>query len=141
MSVITREHITRALNWLAAHPDNHIGVELATNDRGSSRSTLDPEATCFCALGRIAVEAGIDTDDVTGVTKPLEDAQIIDNGDLVWNVNDEHVGEDHPELAIAKLRELLLPSLLRPTNPALSGSPARAKPTASACRWPTSSSE
>lgn len=51
-----------ALQWLAANPDSHTEGDLATTADHHQVSTLDPRATCFCALGRYAVEIGLDTD-------------------------------------------------------------------------------
>lgn len=56
-----REAAGRAADWLEANPDKHIGKKLATDDTGLSVSTLSPDATCFCAVGRWARELGIDT--------------------------------------------------------------------------------
>lgn len=50
--------ILRAADWLEANPDKHIIAKLATNDCGWLVEPTGPMATCFCAMGRIAKEAG-----------------------------------------------------------------------------------
>lgn len=51
--------LNRTIDWLEAHPDNAITGHMATNKYGHSVRPHDPEATCFCMLGRLCVEAGI----------------------------------------------------------------------------------
>lgn len=55
-----RTIINRALDWLAAHPQNHIEGTYATTLRGAKTNPGSHGAVNFCALGRIAHEAGID---------------------------------------------------------------------------------
>ena len=54
-----REAATRAADWLEANPDKHLQVNMAADKHGRPVSTTDPEATCFCAAGRLAHELGV----------------------------------------------------------------------------------
>jgi hypothetical protein len=58
MTELNRTAILAAADWLEANPDKHISVELARTADGGRCSPNASVATCFCALGRIAVEAG-----------------------------------------------------------------------------------
>ena len=92
--MFNREKMLAALRWLASNPDKHAEVDLAYDAEMNVVSTLDPKAECFCALGRYAVEMGVDTQymdrDAFGV--PIDD----DDDDLftqVWSTNDDVLGE------------------------------------------------
>ncbi len=61
-------HIHDALDWLEANPDKHIKNRLALSARGGPEvSPIDPSATCFCALGRIAKESGVQDISYAGI--------------------------------------------------------------------------
>lgn len=60
-------HIHDALDWLEAHPAKHIKNILARDKRGHEVSPLDSSATCFCALGRIAKESGVEDVSSAGI--------------------------------------------------------------------------
>jgi hypothetical protein len=57
---LNRTAILAAADWLEKNPDKHIAVELARTAQGHRCLPNDPNATCFCALGRIAVEMGFE---------------------------------------------------------------------------------
>lgn len=48
----------QTLAWLEAHPDKAIRGALAINAEGEGVRPQNPNAECFCFLGRLCVEAG-----------------------------------------------------------------------------------
>jgi hypothetical protein len=58
MTELNRTAILAAADWLEANPDKHISGDLAQDADGNVVSPLDPEADCFCAMGRLIVESG-----------------------------------------------------------------------------------
>lgn len=54
------ETVYRTLAWMEANPDKTITGTLATDAEGKKCRPYKPEATCFCFLGRLVVEAGPD---------------------------------------------------------------------------------
>ncbi len=90
--MFNREKMLAALRWLAANPDKHAEADLAYDAEMNIVSTLDPEAECFCALGRYAVEIGVDTQymdrDTFGIPYD-EDGELFTQ---VWSTNDDILG-------------------------------------------------
>ncbi len=68
------------------NPDSIIWGVLARNDKGVKVSTLDPSATCFCALGRLAAELGIDTWNTANLVAKLPDVPRLSH---IWIDNDD----------------------------------------------------
>lgn len=58
MTITVPEALRKTADFFDANPDKRVTGELARTDSGRSVSPWDPEATCWCALGRFAVEAG-----------------------------------------------------------------------------------
>ena len=54
-----------AIDWLEANPDKHIRRDFAATDEGYTTTPGDPKATCFCVLGRIAHDIGLECTDLT----------------------------------------------------------------------------
>lgn len=55
--------LRRTADWLEANPEKALRGTLAQNDLRLPRSPLATDATCFCFVGRLIVEAGIRPDD------------------------------------------------------------------------------
>jgi hypothetical protein len=55
----TRAAVIRAADFFAANPDKRTTGQLARDAGGFATTPLDPEACTWCALGRIALELGI----------------------------------------------------------------------------------
>ncbi|MGN6819442.1 MAG: hypothetical protein ACTHJR_12300 [Sphingomonas sp.] len=51
--------LARAADWLTKNPDRHIAGTLARDSYGDSCDPTNPNAQCFCALGRFANEMGV----------------------------------------------------------------------------------
>lgn len=49
----------RTLDWLEAHPERAIRGAMAKDAEGDHCLPFDPEATCFCFVGRLSVEADL----------------------------------------------------------------------------------
>lgn len=96
----TRIAAGKAADWLEANRDRHIVGALALDSRGATVAPSNPDAQCFCALGRFAVEAGInlstvinDEPDVT--YDPLNDVLKDEETGAsfvteIYTANDEH---------------------------------------------------
>ncbi len=76
---------TRAAQFFRENPHQHITGELAQTADRQPTSTLDPEATCWCFLGRMAVEARIDAMCMADVAQPLGFPTRYND---VWHTND-----------------------------------------------------
>ncbi len=50
----------KALDWLDANPDKHISGTLAKDSEGHTVEPDAPEAQCWCVLGRMVVEGGLE---------------------------------------------------------------------------------
>lgn len=104
--MFNREKMLAALRWLAANPDKHAEVDLAYDAEMNVVSTLDPEATCFCALGRYAVEMGVDTEymdrDAFDVTSDEDDRDLFTQ---VWSTNDDILGAAREEPSVYLARD------------------------------------
>lgn len=101
--------VEKAINWLEAHPDKHIAGSLAETADGYNIDPTDPDADCFCILGRIAKEADIHTDAgqlYAALDVFLEPLWLDTEG--VYEVNDRLIDEDNETKppVIAELREL-----------------------------------
>ena len=93
-----REAAARAADWLEANPDKQVRFKMAQNKYGDTVSTIDPEASCFCAVGRLAHELELDVfDDYS----PLTDLLGEDQTRKIYRANDLE-----PSRGILKLREL-----------------------------------
>jgi len=104
----------RAADWLEANPANHIARHLALDARGVEVRPTDPNATCFCAIGRLGKELELNFEGANDY-KPIEDLGI--DYDTIIDANDEDsdmpihpsarfIIPAHPEQGIAALREL-----------------------------------
>lgn len=105
----------RTADWLEAHPENHIARSLAIDADGQIVLPSSPTATCFCALGRLAVELNLPLSYANDYIT-IEDAIGPVYEDLM-NINDEDapypfmvghrlVHAVHPENIINALRNL-----------------------------------
>lgn len=112
----TEEHKRRALivkgalDWLEANPDKHIGGALAKEKLGGKVVSVQSEqADCFCAIGRIAHDAGFD-DDKPGFDDKLRDFLSFANAEpvLAAHINDQHVLMGRKDMALVNLRNYLL---------------------------------
>lgn len=56
------ETTRRAVAWLQKNPDRHITGDLALTKKGTRTIPTRSSAYCFCFLGRVAKEAGLDPD-------------------------------------------------------------------------------
>lgn len=112
----TEEHRRRflivkgALDWLEANPDKHIGGALAKEKAGGKDVSVQSEqADCFCAIGRIAHDAGFDDDEAGFDMKLREFLSFTNVGPvLVTRINDQHVLMGRKDMALSNLRNLLL---------------------------------
>lgn len=62
MSITNDEKIAimnRTVDWLEANPDNAIRGAMAKDKHGNHCSPFDPRATCFCFVGRLALNADV----------------------------------------------------------------------------------
>jgi len=78
----TKAAITRATTWLRANPDKHIKAALATDEHGMAVLPTNPNATCFCAAGRVLKEMDRNFSNslmVKGLSYPA-----------IWGRNDGH---------------------------------------------------
>ena len=103
----------RAADWLEANPTKHVARSLAIDADGNKVAPDDPTAECFCALGRLAVELGLEfpNPDVYYAfpkSVPLDD---------IWEANDKgsptqfetgsrRITPANPAAGIAALRSL-----------------------------------
>jgi hypothetical protein len=87
---LNRDAILRAADWLEANPDKHITGDLATTDLGTPVSPTSSRATCFCALGRIAKEAGVHVIPRISGYEPIQKAAglTFDQSSDIWSMND-----------------------------------------------------
>lgn len=51
--------IMSSLDWLEANPSDHIRKAYARTKTGAPIAVNSPEASCFCAVGRIMRDAGL----------------------------------------------------------------------------------
>lgn len=96
MNITNPDAARRALAWAKANPDKIVSGVLATNADGQRVTTRDPDATCFCLVGRIAHEA--DADVVTtqeGMKTFLDDINDVEANKL-WANNDDGVWAGDP---------------------------------------------
>lgn len=79
-----------ALRWLYQNPEAHIGANIAVDASGRVVSTLSDQATCFCAVGRYAVESGIDISSLESESLGMDPESIEHEAELdaVWETND-----------------------------------------------------
>lgn len=49
----------RTIDWMDENPERAIMGALARTEDGRATDPRDPEATCFCFLGRLCVEANL----------------------------------------------------------------------------------
>ena len=87
--------INRALDWLEANPDNHIIGMMASIDGEIATHPTDPNATCWCALGRIAYELNLESPDPANgeLTDPYTELDKYLGDDLclaIQRINDNH---------------------------------------------------
>lgn len=54
-------NITAAIDWCLANPDLHLTHDWAQKATGHFCDPKDPDATKFCVLGRLIIEAGLET--------------------------------------------------------------------------------
>ena len=54
-----RQAFLDAADWLEANPDRHIAGYLAADKQGARCTPLDPDAACFCGVGRVAKELNL----------------------------------------------------------------------------------
>jgi hypothetical protein len=87
---MNKEAILRAADWLEANPDKHIAGSLAIDVLGQRCSPTSPLAECFCALGRIALEANVDSPPGTRSYDTINRAVGLDKEQSmdIWRVND-----------------------------------------------------
>ncbi|MGN6819435.1 MAG: hypothetical protein ACTHJR_12265 [Sphingomonas sp.] len=86
--------LKRTIDWARAHPDLMIKDILASKRNGDSCEPTDPEAHCFCAIGRLAKELDVDVSyngyqriaDALGVERRYLD-RIISGND--WSFGDD----------------------------------------------------
>jgi hypothetical protein len=85
---VTREQILmawhNAITWLEANRDRHITGTLAKDSNGYSCKPNDPDAQCFCALGRMSKELNISDYPGDEIAKVLG----IKSQDKVYELND-----------------------------------------------------
>lgn len=58
-----KQAIFAAADWLEGNQERHIKGSAAINAKGFNVDPTDPEAECFCAIGRIGKELNIKFDD------------------------------------------------------------------------------
>lgn len=98
--------ISRALLWLEANPDKHIaGAYAKTSPTGARCPPSSKEATCFCVVGRIALEADIKVP-ATGTMRRFLEGTGVELTSLV-SLNDYHVLY-HKDKVIPTLRNYTL---------------------------------
>jgi len=106
-----REAIDRAIAWAKANPTKIVSGHLAEDASGAHVSTLDPTATCFCLAGRIAHEAGIDTNTTSGAMAVFVEGYDThashNDGDTLWETNDDGVNEGDPLRGFNMLEKML----------------------------------
>lgn len=95
---INRGALQRAADWIMSNPDKHIAGTMAMDELGDVVMPLDPKAVCFCAMGRLALEAGVhipvDSNrklEMVGEAVGLDCYAI----NTVWRANDRQVVPDH----------------------------------------------
>lgn len=88
--------IARALIWLRENPEKHITGSLAVTKEGLGCAPNDPEAECFCVLGRISHE--LDTDNYPIYASDEIAAQFravgLSDNHEVYNVNDQPIRDN-----------------------------------------------
>ena len=89
------------------HPETIIEGHLAKDANGKSVSTMDPTATCFCALGRVARNLGIDTTDTSKVVGIVKKALPHADASAIYQANDDGFAQGD-KLAGARKMEALL---------------------------------
>lgn len=56
-----------AIDWLEANPERHVRRNWALTEQGHVTTPGDPKATCFCILGRIAHDIGLEIANLTNM--------------------------------------------------------------------------
>jgi hypothetical protein len=87
-----RSALLRTADWLEANRDNHITGQFACDAEGREVLPDSSDATCFCALGRLFVEAGMSCDDYDSAWLGLDDVLEPLNTDTtqVYDLNDSY---------------------------------------------------
>ncbi len=118
MRKLTRERvcdaISKAVEWGRANPDKIVD-RLAKDSSGARVGPQRPEATCFCALGRVAKELGEDyptaerpVDSTIDIALVISEALGLgyDRVRHVARVNDHGVATGRPLQGFNNLEEL-----------------------------------
>jgi hypothetical protein len=88
-----RALMNRAIDWLEANPKHHIDGTYATDANGFKVPPTSASAKNFCALGRIAREAGISGEYTTPpLRKFMADFGGGDAVRVITNINDGYYG-------------------------------------------------
>lgn len=84
--------LRRTADWLEANPEKALRGSLAQNDKLLARLPSDADATCFCFVGRLVVEAGIGSDDDLSYRTNVRDwlAPLGSTPGSFYNRNDSH---------------------------------------------------
>lgn len=97
--------VLEAIAEMYANPDKVTGDVLARDAEGNQVSTLNPTATCFCALGFVAKHLGIDTFSTGTVRDALW--PVTTSPSAIDSANDEGVRAGDPLRGARKLEEIL----------------------------------
>lgn len=97
----------RAIAWAKANPTKITYGNLAENADGLSVSTLDPRATCFCLVGRVAREAGADVSSTAAGMATFLDLTEPEEANALWSENDAGVVNGDPLRGFRLLEEYL----------------------------------
>jgi hypothetical protein len=66
-----RQAVLDAKAWFDENPTRLIKGYLAVNSEGKTCPTNDPDAQCFCAIGRVAKELDLNNETTQGAIKVL----------------------------------------------------------------------
>lgn len=78
--------IDNTIAWLETDPADRTVGRLAQTDDGHCVSVTDPAACRFCALGYLARQLGIDTDETQVVFERLGELSVVCE---IWSANDK----------------------------------------------------
>jgi hypothetical protein len=59
MGKTVKQALIAAADWLEANPERHTTSYLALDSQGRTCNPDDPDAQCFCGVGRVAKELGV----------------------------------------------------------------------------------
>lgn len=101
-----KQAIIDAADWLSANPERHIRGELAIDDKGLSCDVSNPNAQCFCAVGRVAHEYGLSgtVQIYADIDRALRTAGATLTSGSIYRANDSGMVDENLEMVCVSAR-------------------------------------